>query len=679
MRVLFAFLGLALGVSFGYLHTLPSLTVTSVFALAILGVAFIQKETKGFLVLLGIGICLGLLGHIPHEMGYQSSRGVVIKTSDNYFLLWRPFFHAYVYQKNHAYQVGDILNVSGYVDSLVFTTYEGRFDFGDYLRKYGVNYEISGAKISPIFQFPLRLRSLQKNFLSSFNEESASLLDALLFGKADRDVEVIGLASAMNSLFLISASGLFVQRALSLVKYVCLRFGTKDKTAEKIEAISSLLFFPLSFRKIGIARVILSKNLRYLNRHHAKTKLSPLGIIGACGIIQIFLFPYSVFQSGFLLGYGVSLALSLYGHMFQRIKNKRLRKLAMLGFITLFMVPSSINYGGAIHILSVPIILLITPVACVFAFFGLFSFLLFPIPPLMNFLGGMFGEWIRILSHVDFSFALPRWNIYLVGFYYLLFFLCLSWNEAGFVHFRRGISYGAVAVYCLSFLPIVPAFSAQVSFINVGQGDSILIRDRDTVVLLDTGGNISFDMAQEVLIPYLHAQRIYHIDCLIASHHDYDHIGAKESLEANFEVRSYVDEASAFPLSVGSLTFQNWNIYPAQEENDASLVIQTELMGKKWVFMGDAPVSVEKQILADGVNVDCDILKIGHHGSITSSCVEWLMATSPEEAIISVGAANSYGHPSPDVLLSLEGLGIRIRRTDQEGTITYAKPVFPWV
>ena len=263
--------------------------------------------------------------------------------------------------------------------------------------------------------------------------------------------------------------------------------------------------------------------------------------------------------------------------------------------------------------------------------------------------------------------------------YYGLFVLSLLWSEQGFVELKNIVTLGSIVVYSLSFLPIAPMFSMQVSFINVGQGDSILIRDRSTVVLLDTGGNISFDMAEEVLIPYLRKQRIYHIDCLIASHHDFDHIGAKDSLEANFDVRDFVDSKDRFPLTVGNITFQNWNIYPAQEENDASLVIQTEFMGKKWVFTGDAPTEIEKRILRDGIDVDCDILKIGHHGSITSTSTEWLLATSPEEAVISVGTGNSYGHPNEEVLLRLKGLGIRIRRTDQEGTITYAKATLPWV
>ena len=95
--------------------------------------------------------------------------------------------------------------------------------------------------------------------------------------------------------------------------------------------------------------------------------------------------------------------------------------------------------------------------------------------------------------------------------------------------------------------------------------------------------------------------------------------------------------------------------------------------------MGDAPIGIERKIIASGADVDCDVLKVGHHGSNTSSSMAWLVACSPSVAVISVGASNYYGHPNEEVLERLEALGIEIRRTDWEGTIRYAKVVAPWV
>ena len=223
----------------------------------------------------------------------------------------------------------------------------------------------------------------------------------------------------------------------------------------------------------------------------------------------------------------------------------------------------------------------------------------------------------------------------------------------------------------ISLLPILPLASQEVTFINVGQGDSILIRDHGKVVLLDTGGNLHFDMAKEVLIPYLYRKRIYHIDCLIASHGDFDHIGAKDSLMSNFKVYNYVDKKEDFPITIGNITLTNYNVYGGKEENETSLVLGLSFMDKRWLFTGDATISIEKKIILDNPSLKADILKAGHHGSDTSSCEEFLKAVSPETVIISVGKKNSYGHPSKAVISRMEKLGIKIRRTDLEGTITY--------
>ena len=102
-------------------------------------------------------------------------------------------------------------------------------------------------------------------------------------------------------------------------------------------------------------------------------------------------------------------------------------------------------------------------------------------------------------------------------------------------------------------------------------------------------------------------------------------------------------------------------------------------MDKVFLFTGDAPVEVEKKILEDNPNLTCDVLKVGHHGSNTSTSEEWLDALKPKEAVISVGYQNKYGHPNKEVVERLEKRNILIRRTDLEGTVTYARWSFPTI
>ncbi|MCF0117788.1 MAG: MBL fold metallo-hydrolase [Bacilli bacterium] len=210
-------------------------------------------------------------------------------------------------------------------------------------------------------------------------------------------------------------------------------------------------------------------------------------------------------------------------------------------------------------------------------------------------------------------------------------------------------------------------------FINVGQGDSILIQNKNNIVLIDTGGVNNIDLASETLIPFMRSKQINHIDALITTHNDSDHCGAALSLMENFPVYNYLPNKDQFPYQIGEIYLKNINTYSFTEDNDNSLVFNLDFMNKKWLLMGDASTLVEKRLIENNIDIDCDILKVGHHGSKTSTSEAFIKAASPQEAIISVGAKNYYGHPSESVIDLLAKYNVTIRRTDIEGTISYTK------
>ena len=146
---------------------------------------------------------------------------------------------------------------------------------------------------------------------------------------------------------------------------------------------------------------------------------------------------------------------------------------------------------------------------------------------------------------------------------------------------------------------------------------------------------------------------------------------AAKDLMSSFPVKRYVDSKDDFPLTIGGISLNNYNVYDSQDVNETSLFIGTKILGYTFLFTGDAGEVTEKRIIKDNPDLDCDILKVGHHGSETSSCMEFLKAVTPEVAIISAGRANSHGHPKAATLNRLKAVGAKIRRTDLEGTITY--------
>ena len=229
---------------------------------------------------------------------------------------------------------------------------------------------------------------------------------------------------------------------------------------------------------------------------------------------------------------------------------------------------------------------------------------------------------------------------------------------------------GTLGVY---LFPLKAIIRDYVSFINVGQGDSTLIKYKNSTILIDTGGNKYKDIAKEVLIPYFKNQQIYRIDMLITTHDDFDHSGAVTSLVNNFNVRNYVKDYQYFPLNVNGLEIKNYNIYPElwKEENDKSLVLGFKINNYNYLVMGDAPKKIENEIVKNNTYIPCDILKVGHHGSKTSTGDNFIKYLRPKFAVISCGKNNMYGHPHESVLAILRRYEVVIRRTDLESTITF--------
>lgn len=226
---------------------------------------------------------------------------------------------------------------------------------------------------------------------------------------------------------------------------------------------------------------------------------------------------------------------------------------------------------------------------------------------------------------------------------------------------------------CLYFLPIKNMISSEVSFINVGQGDCCFIRHQNISVFIDTGGLKYTDLAKESLIPYLKKKRVYDIDLVITTHDDFDHNGALSSLITNFKVKQIMTNLSFHSVSYGNIKFVNYNnhIKKGGEDNEMSLVIGFRLGNKDYLVTGDASKEIESNIMKEYQKIPCDILKVGHHGSKTSTSEAFIKWLKPKVGIISCGKNNKYGHPHQEVLAILKRNNVQIRRTDLEGTINY--------
>ena len=244
-------------------------------------------------------------------------------------------------------------------------------------------------------------------------------------------------------------------------------------------------------------------------------------------------------------------------------------------------------------------------------------------------------------------------------------------------------------------LPVTETFketenTLDITYLDVGQADSILIQNEGHNMLIDAGNNEDGPL----LVQYFKEQNITKFDYLIATHPHEDHIGGMDDIINNFDVekiympdvttttKTFLDVLEAIEkknmtydvpninqnFTLGNTLFQV--IYTGNDKknlNNSSIILKATFKNTSYLFTGDATSEVEKKIL--NKDIQATVLKVGHHGSKYSTTTDFLNKVNPKYAIISVGKNNSYNHPNQVTINKLEKKNIEIHRTDQEGSI----------
>ncbi len=252
----------------------------------------------------------------------------------------------------------------------------------------------------------------------------------------------------------------------------------------------------------------------------------------------------------------------------------------------------------------------------------------------------------------------------------------------------------AIVLLCIALLwgCGAPSDELEVHVIDVGQADCMLLRCGGQTLLLD-GGNVD---DSRLVVSYLLGQNVEELDYVVNTHPHEDHVGGLDGVMAVFPVGAvyattttyasqcydtflhYVDQQgltvqkpeAGTQLSLGDATVTF--LGPSRtyaETNNTSLVLRVDFDETSFLFTGDMEQDAEADLVSSGVYLEADVLKVGHHGSSTSTSEAFLSAVHPQYGIISCGEGNSYGHPHAQTLSRLEQANVQLYRTDQCGTV----------
>ncbi|MBS4173601.1 DNA internalization-related competence protein ComEC/Rec2 [Bacillus sp. FJAT-49736] len=542
---------------------------------------------------------------------------------------------------------------------------------------------------------------------------------ALLFGdRFDFEDKDYSLYQRLGIVHLLAISGLHISLIYMGFFYILIRTGVTRETGYKF----IIFFLPIYAILCGANPPVIRASIMLiiiLLSSHSKLSLTSIDGLSISFLLFMMINPFILFHIGFQLSFIVSLSILLSSQtILSRYKNG-VKQLLLISFISqISSLPIIVYHFYQISIVSILSNLFFVP---------LYSFVLLPLlifTFLISFLFPWLFEMVNkcLLMIIYFSEKVAqlfdfKWGVLIVGrpgIWVLIFIIVAAIYF--FICFEKGRNMYLSAILLMvivCFNLIYRFFSpyGEINFIDIGQGDSILIQlpYHQGTYLIDTGGSLVFDEAEwaqrkhpfsignDILIPFLKAKGIWKIDKLILTHSDADHIGAAKELAGQIKVDHIYISPNSWrkPLMYEIIkSFQNENtpisevkdgfgwetnggsfriISPFDdhyEGNNDSLVLYGNIGGRSWLFTGDLEKEGEEELIKS-YSFHVDVLKIGHHGSKTSTSPLFLDHVQPAIAVISVGKNNRYGHPNNEVLERLNEKNIIIYRTDSQGEVMY--------
>ncbi len=585
------------------------------------------------------------------------------------------------------------------------------FDYRKYLRTQGIYRLLKIEKIHGFEEkhdFDLRLvrRKAILWIQEHFPAPMSSYMTGLLFGWLDKDFEEMGeLYTSLGIIHLFALSGMQVNFFIALLRNILLRLGLSRKLVFFVQIPFSVFYAFLTGLSLSILRALLQKNIPLKN---------PSDRFSITFLLLMMFSPYFLMTKGGQLTMLYAFLITFFSNKFKELNGLR-KSLLDSTVLAVGVLPLLIFHFHNFQPFSVILTIL---------FSLIFDFLLLP-GLLFIFILSLLGTDLILFN----SFFVGLESIVkLVGTFFDkpivfgkpdLIFLLLLFVVSGLTldfYKKRNWNFVLIIVLFLLFFLVKNPKHPSITMVDVGQGDSILLQDawNRKNILIDTGGRLRFrsdeqwkeghykSNAESTLLPYLRARGVSKLDVLIVTHPDEDHIGDLETVSQKvpikniyvsaraLEKKSFVEkldnlkskihivqEGDKLPIFNNYLRFLTTGM-GEKSDNDNSLVTFGDFYGKKFLFTGDLEEEGEIQLQKEYPHLEVDVLKVGHHGSKTSSKEAFLEAIKPKLALISAGKNNRYNHPHQETLQQLAAQGIKSYRTDRQGAIRFLYQKGKW-
>lgn len=571
---------------------------------------------------------------------------------------------------------GDKIKVKGTLITPSKNTNQNTFNYQKYLYYKKIYYLVEATSINKIANNHNYLYTIKNILYQKIDKlKSSNYIKTLLFcdNTLSKEIKESYRINGISHLF--SVSGMHINFFVSII-YLYLNKITYNKRIKYLITNIFIIIYLILFPSSSLLRSAVMSILYSIN-YLLKLKIKKIDILLLTLGVSLLINPFIIYDLGYIYSYTITFFLVLSS---STLKNKnKINKIIYISLLSfLVSIPITIYNSYEINIISILLNIILVPIISIIILPLTILTYIFPILDSILYLFTSTLETISLfISKIKITkIIFPKPSLLIIVLYYIIFLL--SYQNKKYFYLN---------IILLIIIYIFPYLNSnfEVVMFEVGEADCHLIKypyNKNTI-LIDTGKN-EYKIKNEV-IPYLKSIGIKKIDYLIITHGDLDHIGGSITLINNFQVKNVILNKGTFTdlekeliknlnkkkipyqININKINLSNHTIYllnntKYNNENDNSIITYFTYQKYKFLYMGDASITTEDNLLENYNLNNISILKVGHHGSNTSSSKDFISQINPSISLISVGENNIYHHPNKEVINNLSKS--RIYRTD---------------